>query len=189
MSIIDGTKSARQAFADLGKTIVKMVIQWMIQRAVSAAAAKTLEAGMAASSSAAAATVNAAWAPAAANVAVATMGGAIGPAIGGLTAALASYRSLNMVGLAKGGIVTGPTPALVGEGRYDEAVIPLSPSILGKLGGGGGDVRVNIINNTGAPVSARQERAVDGQGTLVSVFLDAYDRNVGGLRDVIGTRR
>lgn len=43
--------------------------------------------------------------------------------------------------LAEGGIVKarpGGIPAVVGEGRYDEAVLPLSPQVLAALGGGGG---------------------------------------------------
>lgn len=43
--------------------------------------------------------------------------------------------------LAAGGIVKaqpGGIPAVIGEGRYDEAVLPLSPSVLSALGGGGG---------------------------------------------------
>lgn len=46
--------------------------------------------------------------------------------------------------LAKGGIVSkrpGGIPAIIGEGRYDEAVVPLSPTNLEAIrgGGGGGD--------------------------------------------------
>lgn len=51
----------------------------------------------------------------------------------------------NMVGLAKGGVVTGPTAALIGEGRYSEAVLPLKPSLLDKLFGGGDDNRQNTV--------------------------------------------
>lgn len=43
--------------------------------------------------------------------------------------------------LAEGGVVSkrqGGTLAVVGEGRYDEAVIPLSPQVLSQIGGGGG---------------------------------------------------
>lgn len=43
--------------------------------------------------------------------------------------------------LAEGGVVSrrqGGTLAVVGEGRYDEAVVPLSPGVLSQLGGGGG---------------------------------------------------
>lgn len=39
-------------------------------------------------------------------------------------------------GLAKGGLVTGPTFAMVGEGRHDEAVLPLSSGVFSKLGQG-----------------------------------------------------
>lgn len=43
--------------------------------------------------------------------------------------------------LAKGGIVSkrpGGIPAIIGEGRYDEAVVPLSPTNLESIRGGGG---------------------------------------------------
>jgi tape measure domain-containing protein len=43
--------------------------------------------------------------------------------------------------LAEGGIVSkrpGGIPAVIGEGRYDEAVVPLSPGVLSQLGGGSG---------------------------------------------------
>lgn len=42
--------------------------------------------------------------------------------------------------LAEGGVVKarpGGIPAVIGEGRYDEAVLPLSPEVLTALGGGG----------------------------------------------------
>jgi phage-related minor tail protein len=54
---------------------------------------------------------------------------------------------------ANGGIVTGPTLGLVGEGRYNEAVIPLPdgksvPVDLGGMTGGmGGEVTSNIVVN------------------------------------------
>jgi tape measure domain-containing protein len=54
---------------------------------------------------------------------------------------------------ADGGIVTGPTLGLVGEGRYNEAVIPLPdgksvPVELGGMAGGmGGEVTSNIVVN------------------------------------------
>lgn len=43
--------------------------------------------------------------------------------------------------LAEGGVVSrrpGGILANIGEGRYDEAVVPLSPEVLGQLGGGSG---------------------------------------------------
>lgn len=44
--------------------------------------------------------------------------------------------------LAKGGIVTGPTLAMVGEGSRDEAVIPLPPGGIDAIGGG--SVTINV---------------------------------------------
>jgi hypothetical protein len=49
--------------------------------------------------------------------------------------------------LAEGGIVTGPTLAMIGEGRGPEAVIPLDR--LGSMGVGGGNVTINV--NGGDP--------------------------------------
>lgn len=50
----------------------------------------------------------------------------------------------NIPYLAEGGITTGPTLAMIGEGREDEAVIPLSklPELAGN---GGGNVTVEIV--------------------------------------------
>jgi hypothetical protein len=53
--------------------------------------------------------------------------------------------------LAKGGIATSPTFAMIGEGREDEAVAPLSKlqgmittAVVSAMGGRGGDVILNI---------------------------------------------
>jgi hypothetical protein len=53
--------------------------------------------------------------------------------------------------LAEGGIVTGPTLAMIGEGRGPEAVIPLDR--MGEFGMGGGGTTVNINVNGGDPQS------------------------------------
>src|SRR3546814_18314393 len=48
--------------------------------------------------------------------------------------------------LAEGGIVTGPTLAMIGEGANDEAVIQLPKGMRdGMLGGGGGATEVRIV--------------------------------------------
>jgi hypothetical protein len=50
--------------------------------------------------------------------------------------------------LANGGIVTGPTLAMIGEGGESEAVIPLS-RLDQMTGGGGSKVTINV--NGGDP--------------------------------------
>lgn len=62
--------------------------------------------------------------------------------------------------MADGGVVTarpGGIPATIGEGRYDEAVIPLSPSVLAQLGeaiGGGGFPESLMLVVDGRPMRA-----------------------------------
>ena len=59
--------------------------------------------------------------------------------------------------LAEGGIVTGPTLALIGEGKESEAVIPLSK--LGSMMQGGGQ-RVEVVGRiSGADILLSNERA------------------------------
>jgi phage-related protein len=70
--------------------------------------------------------------------------GAIRPFIRGFNSMVSKVNSLtgsklptiSMPGLAKGGIVTAPTMAVVGEGRYHEAVLPLSNKTFNALAEG-----------------------------------------------------
>jgi hypothetical protein len=81
-------------------------------------------------------------------------GGAPAPSFGGFggfdLAQLAAGISVGgLATLADGGIVTGPTLAMVGEGGGPEAVIPLSQA--GRFGLDGGGTTVNINVNGGDP--------------------------------------
>jgi hypothetical protein len=76
-----------------------------------------------------------------------------------------SIPEVSLPRLAEGGIVTGPTIAMIGEGREPEAVIPLSK--MGSMGfGGGGNITINVT-------SADPNEVVRA--------LQAYNRNVGRL--------
>ncbi len=57
------------------------------------------------------------------------------PGIGGRGGGSIGFNIPTVPYLARGGFIKGgnPTPAVIGEGRYDEAVIPLSETVLGKL--------------------------------------------------------
>lgn len=68
-------------------------------------------------------------------------GGVVSSVSGFLGNAVSGARSL--VGLAEGGIVTGPTLAMVGEGGGPEAVIPLDR--MGSFGGN--NITVNLSGN------------------------------------------
>ena len=73
--------------------------------------------------------------------------------------------NINIPGFANGGIVTGPTLAMVGE-KGPEAIIPLSQ--LGNMGGGG--VTVNVTG--GLATSAEIGQAVVNA-------IRAYNRSAG----------
>lgn len=73
---------------------------------------------------------------------------------------------LSLFGLASGGVVTRPTIAMIGEAG-PEAVIPLD-----RLGGGGGNVEITIMNNgSGQARLARQERS----GSDVKLLFEIVD--------------
>lgn len=149
---------------NLGKEIVKMFLQWQVQRIAAAALSKAMmskeTASVAAQGAAMAeALAPAAWAklvvePGAAGIATglltAGLSGAagIGAASGAVTSlgGGASSMSFGSGGegidfgykephLAAGGIITGPVHALIGEKSYPEAVIPLRSSVLEAIAG------------------------------------------------------
>ena len=92
---------------------------------------------------------------------------------------------------AKGGIVTGPTPALIGEGGMNEAVVPLPngkaiPVDLKGMKGAGGvtsNVTVNVNNEGGGKSdmsgddAGKLGKAIDG--AIRKVIMD--ERRSGGL--------
>ena len=154
--IIKGNMSAKEAFAELGKQMIDILIDFVAQQIVQMTLSMALGQIMSLFVSAEAAALATAWAPAAALASLATLGGNATPAGIGLatttslamglaqvptaTAAMTSATTgLAVPAMAEGGIVTRPTLALIGEAG-PEAVIPLSR--------GGGQQVINIeINN------------------------------------------
>lgn len=149
---------------NLGKEIVKMFLQWQVQRIAAAALSKALmgkeTAAIAAQGAAMAESLApATWEklvlnPGAADVATglltAGLSGAagIGAASGAVTNLGSDAKSMSYGSggegidfgykephLAAGGIITGPVHALIGEKSYPEAVIPLRSSVLEAIAG------------------------------------------------------
>ncbi len=111
------------------------------------AASTAALAGITAASVASAVTLALAWAPAAAMASLASFGANSVPAMAGISSTYGLTMGLAAVpALAEGGITTGPTLAEIGEGRYKEAVLPLSKKRLEKLGLGGGSGKNATIN-------------------------------------------
>ncbi|MCE5306375.1 MAG: hypothetical protein LLG20_01920 [Acidobacteriales bacterium] len=91
---------------------------------------------------------------------------------------------------ALGGVVNGPTLGLVGEGRYNEAIVPLpdgkSIPVVSKGGGQAVNIRVEVKNQSGQQVQARSEQPrFDGGEYVIGIVLDAVSRNRMGLRDAV----
>ena len=84
--------------------------------------------------------------------------GIVGIASGVQIAAIANQPAP----FAKGGIVTGPTNALIGEAGYHEAVIPLKKEKLQEygLGSDSGNISYNISGNTFVGVGGVDELIV-----------------------------
>jgi len=132
--MITGSASAQeslaQSFANIGKSFADMaarlVTEWLFMKAIGLTGSLFLGSSTLTSS-----------------------GGAA------MTAGQATDAGFNMgaslaKGFATGGVVTGPTLGLIGEGRFNEAVVPLpnGKSIPVDLGGGaGGDIATSIVVN------------------------------------------
>ena len=160
--LIQGTTTLMQTFQNLGKAILKTiadsVAQWIAGQIKQAVFGKMLAAQQAATGTAAANAQYPAWAALAQQVSMATGGAS---AIAGMaawsanTAAGAAQTAtqsafsgmfnsgssgfssnLSLPKLASGGVAYGSTYAEIGEGKYKEAVFPLSESTYDEIGGG-----------------------------------------------------
>lgn len=201
--VVEGRKFS-EVMSNLAKTLLKQLIQGVVQKLISgwitaiglgntrhkaemknmaaeteAAAAKlSIETGIAAAAAAAAHPHNPASAAAKA-VAAVSAATAAGAALG--KAAMKAFKTDNggsegskLFGLAKGGVVTGPTAALIGEGRYNEAVLPLKPPLLDKLFGGGNQQTVVATQNIYGDINTRED-----EEDAMSMFNDTV---LAGLR-------
>lgn len=99
---------------------------------------------------------------------------------------------LSVPAFAKGGIVTAPTLAMIGEAGENEAVIPLNERNLSALGGGGQGkaptVVVNITNRTDSRISVADKRFDASLKKMVlDIVVDGASRDVGGFKSNLKT--
>jgi phage-related minor tail protein len=89
---------------------------------------------------------------------------------------------------AAGGPVAAATPYLVGE-RGPELFVPSSAGTI-VPNTGPKNVTVNIRNESGQKMEATQARAsFDARGMILDVVIDGINRNVRGMRDMMGGGR
>lgn len=85
---------------------------------------------------------------------------------------------------AIGGPVSMGSPYIVGE-RGPELFVPSSSGNIIPNGKIGANVQVNVINQSGVQMTAKQYTKVDAEGYIVNVMLNAVATNKGGMRDVL----
>lgn len=176
--LIQGTTTLMQTFQNLGKAILKTiadsVAQWIAGQIKQAVFGKMLAAQQSATGIAAANAQLPAWSALAQQVSMATFGAS---AIAGMAAWSANTAAgavqtatqsafsgmfnsgssgfssnLSLPKLASGGVAYGSTYAEIGEGKYKEAVLPLSESTYDEIGsgiarangGGAGSITFNV---------------------------------------------
>jgi hypothetical protein len=114
-------------------------------------------------------------------ISAALAGQLAGAIVGGMFPGLPAYAS--------GGPVTAGQLAVVGE-RGPELFIPGSNGRIlsheDSMRAVGGDVQVNLINQTGIPMAARQAgpSRMDGARMVTSLILEAKEKNVAGIGEV-----
>ena len=152
--LLQGTTSLGKAFENIGKALIKSladyVANWAAARLKQAILGKTLQQQETAASVAAANAQIPPWTTLAQQVAMATGGvsatagmaawsaqSAIGAAAGlAYTAKNTLLGGTPNIHLASGGVAVGRTYAEIGEGKYPEAVIPLSTQTYDEMGAG-----------------------------------------------------
>lgn len=178
-----------KAIQNLGKQIVNMFIQWQIKRLAASMFSKSMGAKDTAMQQAQIASLLPAASALAATVLVYNPGAAAvaqtsltalqagSMAIGSAASIFGSFgvsTGLNIPQMAKGGIVTRPTLAVVGEGRESEAIIPLSK--LESFVNGGGD------SEGGTTVNFNQYGNIQSERDFDSLRKDIDDAIVAALR-------
>ncbi len=139
-SLITGSKTAKEAFSDLGKSMIKIIADYIAQTIIAKTIGEAIQKVSVAASIVQAKILEKAWQPAAVFASIATAGGAAAAGTAGIITtfgvATALAKASSVVPLAEGGIVTKPTVALIGEAG-PEAVIPLNKRRnQGSLGSG-----------------------------------------------------
>nr|DAJ60107.1 MAG TPA: Tail tape measure [Caudoviricetes sp.] len=173
--LIQGTTTLMQTFQNLGKAILKTiadsVAQWIAGQIKQAVFGKMIAAQQAATGNAAANAQYPAWAALAQQVSMATFGAsaiagmsawsanttagaALSLANGATSFASLGSAKLDLPKMANGGVAYGSTYAEIGEGKYKEAVLPLSESTYDEMGAGiaraGGGATGGITFNVSA---------------------------------------
>ena len=119
---------------------------------------------------------------------------------GFVNSAIARMPNIPTYKFASGGVITAPVMSLMGEGKDNEAVLPLNQNTFANLGRniantiGGGPVMVNVNNYTNSKVTVTEETSTgDIKTQIVNIVIEEIASNRNGSQDIlkqlIGGRR
>ena len=119
---------------------------------------------------------------------------------GFVNSAIARMPNIPTYKFASGGVITAPVMSLMGEGKDNEAVLPLNQNTFASLGRniantiGGGPVMVNVNNYTNSKVTVTEETSNgDIKTQIVNIVIEEIASNRNGSQDIlkqlIGGRR
>lgn len=117
-----------------------------------------------------------------------------------VNSAIARMPNMPTYKFASGGVITAPVMSLMGEGKDNEAVLPLNQNTFASLGRniantiGGGPVMVNVNNYTNSKVTVTEETSTgDIKTQIVNIMIEEIASNRNGSQDIlkqlIGGRR
>lgn len=176
MSILDGTKSVGDAFADLGRMMVEAVVgalvqmaaQWLVYQAVQLLVGSTSSAASIAQAAITGTAIAAAYAPAAALASLASFGANAIPATGAILSTTAIAEGVALAGMAHDGIDAVPQTGTWLLQKGERVTTAQTSAKLDKTldnmksPSGKGDTTVNLIEDA-SKAGQTQTREEDGQ--------------------------
>lgn len=161
VNMMKGTGTLKEAFADLGWQMIKILTDYIVQLTVNFALAKAMQAAHLATTVPIATSTATAWAPAAALVSLATFGTNAAAAVAGMTSTVATATALAMAsaipGLEEGGTITRPGMTWVGESGKELLNLPRGAQVIPLDRQQGTTIEVNVTFNN--PVISSREMA------------------------------
>lgn len=184
MSILDGTKSVGEAFADLGRTmvqavvgaLVKMAAQWLVYQAVQLLVGSTSSAASIAQAGITGTAIAAAYAPAAALASLASFGSNSIPATAAILSTTAIAEGVALAGMAHDGIDSVPQTGTWLLQKGERVTTAQTSAKLDKTlddmksPSGTGSTTVNLIEDA-SRAGQSEERTGDQGERMIEVFV------------------
>ena len=149
IGVMDGTKSLKDAFSDMAQSILSDLIRMQIQESITGPLSGFLSKGLSS---------------------------LFGGGGGGFASGFAGAPAL---GFADGGVTSSRRPYLVGE-RGPEMFVPnMTGRVVPTKALGGGEVTVNVINNTGAQTRTEETQGPNGAKSIDIIIDESVARNIG----------